>query len=198
MRAIPAYVGALTEAALVREMLGIERTDDDQEAVLQFLVNAASTDIEGFTGRRLKSRAYTGTTALRIRSDGSVRIVSPEYPVTAVTAIKWKNRVDGSLAALDLTGMDFDGNWIQTPGDAAPVHAQILLECTAGYDKDLHMSETTRLEAACLRLVNIKWQDKEKHVGRAMEAQLPTGHISYTPTKLPPDFEQELWWARRI
>lgn len=203
MRTITLEPWALTELPTAMRVIGDDAVKEDgDEALLAMCVNQASADIEAFCGRRLKSRAYAGDTALRVRGDGARALILPEYPPTAITKISWKDKYTGALTDLDLTAMDFwPSGRVETPEDVVPMRYTGLVECVCGYlaghDSD-HDRKLIQLEGVCLRLTLIRWQDYAKKIGRRVEARMVQGMVSYTPTEMPPDLQQSLAPLRRL
>lgn len=210
MRAITLSAGALVDVGLARSFLDMREATPEDVQLLCFDINAASAEIETRLARRMKSRTYAGTKALVLRgspSSGNSGIfvssgtfVSPEWPVTAVASIKW---YDSLMVAttVDLTGVRFFRNLIETPADGAPRNTRVELSVTAGYlagYDDEHDTVLADLADICLRLVQIKRQDRERKVGRGIELHTSQGGVSLKATTMPPDLVSRLAPYRRI
>lgn len=200
MRAIEAIIGALTDLGMARAYLGIDKGTEREDDLLQFDINAATADIQAYTGRLLKTRSYSGSGVLRTTGDGTGRFVARQYPVTAVTKIEWRDST-GTATALDITGIRVQGNLIVTPADGAPFGSPVEITGTAGYlagyDGE-HDAALTTLEGICLRLVEIKRSDRTKHVGRGIEVKTGEGTAKYEATRIPGDLQALLAPFRRI
>lgn len=200
MRAIVALPGALTDVGMARSYLGITGGTAQENALLQFDINAATADIETYVGRLLKSRTYSGANVLKGTGDGTGRLVALQFPVTVVNTAKWASS-DGTLTTMDLTGIRIETNLIVLPQDSVPFNAQYQIDCEAGYKAGYsfaHDSALTTLENVCLRVVEIKRSDRTKHVGRGIEVKTGEGTAKYEATRLPGDLQALLAPFRRI
>jgi hypothetical protein len=141
---------------------------------IQTLINRASSRIELYVGRTLKSTTYAEATALILDGTGRDVVISPHYPIVAVAHLY----LDGSrafgpdteIAPGDFTPDGPAGLIKLHGGRRTPLGAgTVKLECTAGYIAG--SKEWQVLQEACSELV--KWMD-----GRAG----PTGGIGMKST----------------
>jgi uncharacterized phiE125 gp8 family phage protein len=81
---------ALTTLAGAKGYLKIPLDDTDQDGVIEFLINAVSSQIEAYCKRKLKEQVYTDE-----EFDGNDfnTLLLPAYPVTAVSSVKIDDEV---------------------------------------------------------------------------------------------------------
>lgn len=193
---IDLYVGAPVSEGEVAEFIGYKVLPDDLQEAMRSLINRATADLEGEVGRLLLSRDLVQ----RVRSDGSIRHLVPEYPTTAVASMKYRDRLTQALTTMDISSIDFEANWIETPNATAPSGWTIEISGTFGYKRgfsSFHDAQIARAESIVLRLCQIKWQDREKKVGRALMAQTAQGQVTWSSTRLPDDLIRECYPLRR-
>lgn len=170
--------------------------DSSLENKIQTLINRASSRIELYVGRTLKSAEYAGATALILDGTGRQIIVSPHYPLTVVSHLYLdSSRVFGPDTEVDPVDFTIDG-----PTGLIKLHGNrcsslgvgtIKLECTAGYL--VTSREWQVLQEACSELV--KWMDGRGGPtgGIGMKSSITTDGTSQSwETSMPLDIQDML------
>jgi hypothetical protein len=138
-----------------KTMFGI--TDNDEQDRYQTLINQGSSRIEQFCKRSLKATAYTGGTALILDGTGRETLISPHYPVNAITGLYIDtDRAFGAASLLDSSDYTFYAKtgFIRLFSRCFPdMPATVKLECNAGYAAS--SPEWQIIQGACFELV--KW-----------------------------------------
>lgn len=135
-----------------------------------------------------------GSAPIILDGDATDYIYIPERPVVEVYSAKWV-AFDGTKTALDTTGARLDKHTgrYKLNADIFPRGKQnIEIECKAGVTPGVDWDLWNHLEAVCLRLVQVMFQDYIKQVGRAGDINIVqfTQHI--LDFKLPEDIAEGL------
>ena len=177
---------ALTDVESARDYLQL--SDDSLDRRVIEWINAATGWIERRTRRALKSRSYSGASALKVNGYGTKEAVCPEYPVTTVSSVSVRES-DGTLTALDITGHRIEpGGVIFLPNDVIPEgEANVELTVIAGYLAATHDAELAVLEHACERLVLVYYQDWKDKIGRGTGYSVAGFSVSLIRDPVPAD-----------
>lgn len=158
---------------------------------IQTLINRASSRIELYIGRSVKSTNYAGDTALILDGKGRQIIVSPLYPITAINHLYLDgSRIFGPDSEINSSdfSVDVSSGIIKLHGTRkTPIGpGTIKLECTAGYPAA--SNEWQVLQQACSEIV--KWMDGRAGVigGIGMKSRMNADGMSETwETEIPLD-----------
>lgn len=168
-------------------------TTDDDDAVAQY-ADLATGFVEIYTKRKLVSRTYNGGVGnepkMILSGRGLIEISAREYPVTSVASILAREDDGTTTRSLNLTGLRLlnGGRRIWLPYDSFdPGQSNIEVECVAGYIAGVHDSELRSLKIACLRVLQVIWQDKELAVGRGANISVGGESLSFIGDPLPKD-----------
>lgn len=143
--------------ALALVLRGSTLTGDDQ-IIFRQKINAAVSMMESWTGRFLKSRAYTD---LQVGTSRPGELRLPEWPITALTSVR---SLDSQLGetTIDLTYALIDRAVgivrLRDGGSFARGEATMLVNATLGYTSADHPSEWYQLCEAQQALVALLWQ----------------------------------------
>jgi len=173
----------LTDLDTARAYLKATTTNYDE--VIKACVNRASAQIELYCKRYLLARTYDDASGVAgdrptMRLDGSRCgpplgygmsanvIMVTEYPIVSVTSITSLYPDGVTTRTLNTAGMKFlPGHRIQLPNDSFdPGNQNILIKGVFGYSTSRHARERRALEAACLRWVQVMYQDQDAVIGR--------------------------------
>lgn len=118
----------------------------------------------------------TPDSRLRASGTGEFAMYLPEYPVDAFTAASY---MEGGVAqSLDLTGADVRRNvgLVTLTRDAFPEGQEnLLLTMVAGYKPGVDDDVLWILEQACLRWVQVEFQNQINQIGRKIETASQDG-----------------------
>ena len=150
---VAAATNAIVTSAEFAAIFGTIPTDEADK--YQLLINQASSRIELFTKRSLKTTVYSGATALILDGHGRDRIVVPHHPITAVAHLYIDAaRVFGADTEVDTADyqIDAEAGIIRLYSGTFPdALGCVKLECTAGI-----LATDPRwqvLQGACMELV---------------------------------------------
>lgn len=81
---MPVATNALTTVPDAKAYLKIDQSDTSFDALIEFLINAVSTQLEGYCQRPLKAQSFTNE-----EFDGTGRntLLLPAFPVSAITTV---------------------------------------------------------------------------------------------------------------
>jgi hypothetical protein len=195
---------ALTSLPAARQYVRAELADDD--ATLTMLVRAASARIERHTQRKLKSRSYAAAAAgppvvvesrLMVSGHGENCVTLPEWPVTSFAGAWYAEaQNDTSLVLTRLNDAVYQlepGGIVRLLRDVFPHGTNnIRVAATCGYLAGTHDAELYELEHACLRVVQVLWQDYRNQVGRAESVSGGGQSLSFASGDIPPDVKMML------
>lgn len=190
---------SIDEAKLYLKRQGLD-LGDDHDDLLKELINYATGQIESpaYTGRRLVSRTYTAGTALVVSGNGTSEIYAPEYPLTAVAAVRSLDG-NGTPTARVLTGMRFSpAGLIVLPHDVFPAGTRnIQIDCTAGIG--LTSAQGKALQGAACRWIQVMLGDQNQGIGRG--STMSIGGASFSAnfeTPMPRDVERVVRGFARV
>jgi len=148
---VAAATNAIVTSAEFAAVFGSIPTDEVDK--YQLLINQASSRIELYTRRSLKTTVYSGATALILNGHGRDRIVAPHYPITAVAHLYVDStREFGADAEIADYQIDAESGIIRLYSGVFPDElGAVKLECTAGI-----LATDPRwqvLQGACMELV---------------------------------------------
>lgn len=151
-----------------------------------------------------------GSAPLTLSGSGTDTLRIPQSPLVEVYSAKWLDPA-GLKTAIDLTAHRIvrettpgESQLILMSGDTFPWGRQnIELELKVGLRApsatDLgDLDDWNDLELACLRLIEIGWQDFKSHAGRSGDLSLVQAAQHITSFKLPDDISQALAPVRRV
>ena len=189
----------LTDLDTARAYLKAESTQNDD--TIKQLVNHASSQIEMHCRRYLLARPYDTASGvagkrptLKVNGDGGNKLFFPEYPINTVTSILERYPDGVTTRTLSLTGLVImEGHKIYLPNDSfAKGYRNIEVVCNLGYAAGTHDRERRAIEAACLRFVQVLWQDRDAAIGRGTSFGVAGESVQLIQTALPPDIEKAL------
>jgi hypothetical protein len=189
----------LTDLDTARAYLKSESTKDDP--TITALVNHASSEIEMHCRRYLFARPYDTASGvagkrptLKRDGDGSNIMFFPEYPINTVTSMTQRDDNGTTTRLLDITGLRIlTGHQVRVPFDSfARGKQNIEIVCNLGYAAGTNDRERRVLEAACLRWVQVLWQDRDAAIGRGTSFGVAGESVQLIQSSIPPDIEQAL------
>jgi hypothetical protein len=174
-----------------RDYLKRTTTDDDDQIALY--ADLTTGLIENYTKRKLVSRTYDGIGTnepkMVLSGRGLSEISLREFPVTSVSAATAKDDF-GTVRTLTLTNhrLLHGGRRLWLPSDSFDVgQSNIEVTCVCGYLAGVHDSELRALKAACLRWLQVIWQDRDLAVGRGANIAVGGESLSFIGDALPKD-----------
>lgn len=174
-------------------MAYLKRSTNDQVEVVRGLINEATAVIEMYCRRRLASRIYDGTTIPALWLDGTGRsdALAPEWPITAVSGVRYKaGDTAGTLTTMDAS------QWFEQPngilhlpfsGGFPKGIRNIEIKATCGYTLADHARERNALKLAMKRLIQINWSDRDQGVGRGTGFSVGGQSIQLIDQAIPKD-----------
>lgn len=190
---------ALTDLESARDYLKLG--NNERDPWLTVIINEATGLMERMTRRRLKSRTYDGMTwpALLVDGDGSNLILLPEYPVTAVSSVRWRDASDAYTSST-ITSARFGGEgYLYLPNDSFPKgFKNIEVKCTAGYVAGTHDAELSALELCCKRLIQIGYSDWDNKLARGTGISIQGFSVNFVRSALPRDVMETIDQFTRV
>ena len=189
----------LCDLDTARAYLKSETTVHDD--VIKGLVNHASAQIEMHCRRYLLARDYDSAAVtvgkrptLVLDGSGSNVIQLTEYPVNTVTSGIERYSDGTTTRPLVLTGYRIlPGHKLWLPMDSFPKGRQnIELKCNLGYTDANHVRERRALESACLRFVQVLFQDREAVIGRGTTFGVGGETVQLIADAVPADIQKVL------
>lgn len=189
----------LCDLDTARAYLKTETTVHDD--VIKALVNHASSQIEMHCRRYLLARPYDTASAvpgkrptLVVDGTGTNVVQLPEYPINTVTSALERYDDGVTTRALNLSGLRIlTGYKVRIPMDSFTKGKQnIELKCNLGYSAATHMRERRALESACLRYVQVLFQDREGVIGRGTTFGVGGETIQLISEPIPADIQKIL------
>jgi hypothetical protein len=189
----------LADLDTARWYLKAESTSFDP--LIMALINYASAQIEMYCRRRLLARDYD-TDALTVGKQptelrdghGDNELMLKEYPVNSVAGIVDRYPDGVNTRTVNITGLRIIGDSIiSIPADSFTRGSRnIEVRYNAGYTVANHMRERRALEAACLRWVQVMYQDHDAVVGRGTSFGVGGETVQLISEPIPPDIRQAL------
>jgi len=148
---------AVADNALITttEFAAVFGSISDESDKYQTLINQASSRIELFTHRSLKSTAYATATALILDGTGTDTIIIPHHPVTAISKLYIDSSrafgADTEILASRYRLRSLEGIIVLYDTYFPELVGCVKLECTAGYVST--SPEWQVLQSACMELV---------------------------------------------
>lgn len=187
-----AITGALvdqTRAVNYLQRTGASVPQEHLDRISEF-INYVTGEAERYTSRKLLSRAYT---VYVIDGNGCNEIRAPEYPVTAVSAIRRRLDPTNATQALVITDLRLpvNGTFIWLPRDTFTCgRANIELDFTAGYESTDHPAEVKALQGAALRWIQVLYNDYKDMIGRGSSLNVANLTVSMIDSPIPKDVKQ--------
>jgi hypothetical protein len=216
----PTMQSALTTLHRVKEELGLELTDASHDAYLQFLINAATTSIEKFTGRKFAQE----TLVEHVPGYGSTRIMVSRTPIVEINEIRVgeppvdpavidpttyaiEDRHAGLIRRINFTWRytGFSRQWIERerlPGTEAPT---IAVDYKGGYvtpkmaedDPELQRDLPYDLENAALMLITTRFATRGERRDIVTE-RVMSASFTYSRSELPQEVVDILHHYERV
>ena len=169
--------------------------------VLKALINHASSQIEMHCKRYLLARSYDTASVvpgkratLKLDGDGSNRLRFTEYPVNTVTSVVDRYSDGVTTRTLNISGLRIvSSHEVQIPYDAFTRGRKNLeVICNLGYSTAEHSRERRALESACLRFVQVLFQDREAVIGRGTTFGVGGETVQLISEPIPSDIQKVL------
>jgi hypothetical protein len=169
--------------------------------VLKNLINHASAQIEMHCMRYLLARPYDTASVvpgkratLKLDGDGSNRLRFTEYPVNTVTSAVERYDDGVTTRAINLAGLRIlSTTQVSIPYDAFPRgRKNIEVVCNLGFSAADHARERRALESACLRFVQVLFQDREAVIGRGTTFGVGGETVQLISEPIPADIQKVL------
>lgn len=162
----------LTTLAILKTYINVGSTND---TLLQQLLTSASAAIQGYCNRDFISKSYTKT----FNGNGSNRMVLPDYPLSAVSALTISGVAVNAAASITSAGFYFYDNMIMLNGYAfGRGYGNITITYTAGFSP-----VPDDLVQACVGTVQYWLNDRQRggEISRSMGGQ----SITYSQKDMP-------------
>lgn len=150
----------LTTLSKVKEYLQIDATDTSRDSVLTRLINASSTVIEKYCGRKFESAQFTET-----YWDGLQKVFVENYPITAIASV-----TDNGDAVTD-----YKNRTTYIDMGHKPV-GDVVVSYTGGYT-----TVPDDIEQACIMTVHFFFKMDVANFGRTFTEN----GMSFKPDNLP-------------
>lgn len=190
---------ALTDLESARDYLKLGTNERDPW--ITAIINEATGVMEQMTRRRLKSRVYDGTTwpVLLLDGDGSNSLLLPEYPVTAVSSVRWRDGNDAYNASTITSARFGADGLLHLPNDSFPKGVKnIEVECTAGFVAGTHDAQLAALELCCKRIVQIGYADWDQKMARGTGISIQGFSVNFVRGAFPRDVMETINQFTRV
>lgn len=173
---------ALTDQDTATAFLNGDASDADQQKMITFYINKASSVCNLLTDRKLKSRSLTEYYS----GDGTNTIFTNEYPITAITAVYDDlDRVYGSDTLIDSDDLAFlpdklANRIVYDGGTFQNGIKNLKVEYTAGYT-----TIPDDLEEACLEIIAYYFKNTEDGRFGVTTRTMGGGSITVETTDIP-------------
>lgn len=163
-----------------------------EDDLLTEMINFATGQMELYTGRKLKSRAYAddeGTEPLYLDGNATGNLYASEYPITAWVGARYLD--GGTWYTIDDSGVWWDSaGLISLPNAVFPRGSRnIELSVTAGID--MASSQGRALASACCRWVQVLLADARTAIGRGSTINIGgVSTVADFSTAMPRDVEK--------
>lgn len=176
---VAAAANAIVTWAEYKALFGI--FSDSEQDLYQTLINQASSRIDLYTGRTLKTTAYSGATALILDGHGRAAIVCPHRPIVSVAHL-YSDSARAFAAASEVASTDYRidakaGIISLYSGEFPDELGAVKLECTAGYAST--SPEWQVLQSACMELVTWMKSRVSGFIGKRSETNADGMNIGY-------------------
>jgi hypothetical protein len=189
----------LTDLDTARAYLKATTTNYDE--VIKACINRASAQIELYCKRYLLARTYdsaSGTAGdrptMKLNGGGGNTILPLEYPTNTVTSIVELYPDGVTTRTLNITGLQIrPGHIIHLPLDSfSRGYNNIQVKGSFGYSATTHARERRALEAACLRWVQVMYQDQDAVIGRGTTFGVGGETVQLISSAMPADVMQAI------
>jgi hypothetical protein len=189
----------LTDLDTARAYLKSDTTRYDD--IIKAAVNRATAQIEMYCKRYLFARLYDNASVtpgdrptMKLNGSGCSDIMPLEYPVGTITSIVERYPDGLTTRTLNITGLTVrPGHIIHLPLDTfARGYNNIEVKGTFGYSAATHARERRALEAACLRWVQVMYQDQDAVIGRGTTFGVGGDTVQLISGAMPADVIQAI------
>lgn len=133
-------------------------------------------------------------TRMRVSGAGDYALYVTEWPLDSVTALSYID--DGGVSqTLSLTNavIGRDNGMIRLPGAVFPTGIQnIVIECVAGYRPGVDDAPLWQLEQACLKWLQVEWQNFQNQPGRRIAISEGSMRTTLSEVPMPNDVRNAL------
>jgi hypothetical protein len=188
----------LTDLDTARAYLKATTTNYDE--VIKACINRASAQIEMYCKRYFLKRLYDSSAGdparptMVLDGAGCPDIMAFEYPIITVTGITELYPDGVTTRVLNITGLQKRrGHIIHLPFDSFSMGYQnIQVRGVFGFDAVIHARERRALEAACLRWVQVMYQDQDAVIGRGTTFGVGGETVQLISGAMPADVMQAI------
>lgn len=173
------------------------------DSVLIPLINHASAQIEMHCRRYLLARPYDTASVvpgkrptLKLNGTGSnwVSFGGAEYPINSIASMTERFDDGVTTRALNISGLRIlMGHKVRIPMDTfTKGERNIEAVCNLGYSTTEHARERRALESACVRFVQVLFQDREAVIGRGTTFGVGGETVQLISEPIPADIQKVL------